>query len=1010
MSTFGTLFRVTTYGESHCASVGAIIDGCPPGMPLTSGDLQPQLTRRRPGQSALTTPRNEADEVAIQSGTERGVTLGTPIGLMVRNKDQRPHDYTETDWYPRPSHADWAYLVKYDIKASSGGGRSSARETIGRVAAGAIAEKYLKLAYGVEIVSFVSSVGKIHMPTSKSENEEIDEEHLDFLNTITRETVDQNLIRCPDLGTASLMEQRIIAARDAGDSIGGTVSCVIRKCPVGLGEPVFDKLEAMLAHAMLSIPATKGFEIGSGFKGTELAGSDHNDAFVKKADGSLGTSTNRSGGVQGGISNGENIYFKVAFKSPATIAKAQPTAKYDGESGVLEAKGRHDPCVVPRAVPIVEAMAALVIMDAILIQNSRKASAALLPPLEVPLPPSMMMPTKEQMNTAGKTLTSSTPHSPATTPAALRLASIIMAPKGPAKAVAARPSKPRTSTKSKAKAQVADEGSEEEDIEDGADENDDPMSTLDMAAVLKAFTKRGANKTTAEGKAVEKELDTMLKAAQDNVSSIFETELAKCEQFIRSLKLDDSNIPGADERSIREELTKDLTETTNIIAHLDTFVDGIKPSGVAFYAEAVKELKKRPSRTKKAYKRISKTVRDEQAGRLELMQVRGVPHFRFDIVWGCAERPDLSFQLYNETGPEVVRGYKLAVLPQLSILPLPCPAALSPSCPAMKLSTTFLPILSTLALAPQALAAFPKAHRPRTIHPAAHQKLSRHVVEDATGTGLQVREADALHQLSKRGSTNARATYFAVSFVGLGACGITNSDSDFIVALNSAQYGDSGAISSYCFKEITISYGGKSTTAQITDECPGCPYGGLDMSPSLFQYFASESVGVIYVTWELAGSSDDAATTTSTTSKYTPTTTAWVDTSTTSVWTPDPTTSTTAWVQTTTSAWTPDPTTSTTSWTSITPTSTYVPPTTSSIYTTSSSPIYSSSTLSVNASSTAPLNITSSQTSPTSSSSSSDPTTAIAAPSEYTGGNLDGLNQLVIALGGLVGAAAQNAA
>ncbi|KAL8286945.1 hypothetical protein RQP46_003951 [Phenoliferia psychrophenolica] len=395
MSTFGTLFRVTTYGESHCASVGAIVDGCPPGMELTSADLQPQLTRRRPGQSALTTPRNEADEVALQSGTEQGVTLGTPIGLLVRNKDQRPHDYTETDWYPRPSHADWSYLIKYGIKASSGGGRSSARETIGRVAAGAIAEKYLRLAYGVEIVAFVSSVGKIHMPTSKSDTEDIDEDYTNFLHTITRETVDQNLIRCPDLGTASLMEQRIISARDSHDSIGGTVSCVIRKCPVGLGEPVFDKLEALLAHAMLSIPATKGFEIGSGFAGTELAGSDHNDAFVKKADGTLGTSTNRSGGVQGGISNGEDIYFKVAFKSPATIGKPQTTTTYEGAPGVLEAKGRHDPCVVPRAVPIVEAMAALVIMDLILIQNARQASASLLPPLSTPLPPSMAMPAKK---------------------------------------------------------------------------------------------------------------------------------------------------------------------------------------------------------------------------------------------------------------------------------------------------------------------------------------------------------------------------------------------------------------------------------------------------------------------------------------------------------------------------------------------------------------------------------------------------------------------------------------
>lgn len=345
----------------------------------------------------------------IQSGVEAGVTLGTPIGLMVRNKDQRPHDYTETDHYPRPSHADWTYLLKYGIKASSGGGRSSARETIGpyalsvsllyqliglrptgRVAAGAIAERYLKLAYGVEIVAFVSSVGKVHMPDSETDNDLLSEDYLKLLSTITREKVDENSVRCPHQETADLMEevrtirtcsedamyspnrchQRIVEAKSKADSIGGTVTCVIRRCPVGLGEPVFDKLEAKLAHAMLSIPATKGFEIGSGFKGTEVAGSVHNDAFVKKADGKLGTKTNRSGGVQGGISNGEDIYFKCAmpcrpskvkethpqlvrrvpFKSPATISQEQTTAKYSGEEGVLATRGRHDPCVVPRCV------------------------------------------------------------------------------------------------------------------------------------------------------------------------------------------------------------------------------------------------------------------------------------------------------------------------------------------------------------------------------------------------------------------------------------------------------------------------------------------------------------------------------------------------------------------------------------------------------------------------------------------------------------------------------------
>ncbi|KAG5654327.1 hypothetical protein H0H81_004281 [Sphagnurus paluster] len=393
MSTYGKIFRVTTYGESHCASVGAIIDGCP--------------------------PRDEKDLVHLQSGTERGVTLGTPIGLLVKNEDQRPHDYSETDLYPRPSHADYTYLEKYGIKASSGGGRSSARETIGllgsffplrsyalrlskpgRVAAGAIAEKYLKLAYGIEIVAFVSSVGKIHLPsfvTSPSGEDDdeaqdaLSEEFRHLIKTITREEVDKFSTRCPHPETSERMTQRIIRAKDAQDSIGGTVTCVIRNVPSGLGEPVFDKFEARLAHAMLSIPATKAFEIGSGFKGTEVPGSKHNDAFVRRADGKLGTVTNWSGGIQGGITNGEDIYFRIGFKSPATISQGQKTAQYDGTPGELAARGRHDPCVVPRAVPIVEAMAAIVVLDQLLIQNSRKTAANLLPVL-TGLPPSMVQP------------------------------------------------------------------------------------------------------------------------------------------------------------------------------------------------------------------------------------------------------------------------------------------------------------------------------------------------------------------------------------------------------------------------------------------------------------------------------------------------------------------------------------------------------------------------------------------------------------------------------------------
>ncbi|KAL5535087.1 ARO2 [Sanghuangporus sanghuang] len=403
MSTFGHLFRVTTYGESHCASVGCIVDGCPPGLQLTAPDIQAQLSRRRPGQSNLTTPRDEKDLVHIQSGVEHGVTLGTPIGLLVKNEDQRPKDYSETDLYPRPSHADYTYLEKYGIKASSGGGRSSARETIGRVAAGAIAEKYLRQVYGIEIVAFVSSVGKVTIPSSvdgraishDEENDAIEEaltpDFRQLLKTVTRADVDAHPIRCPHAETAERMSKRIIRAKETQDSIGGTITCVMRGVPPGLGEPVFDKFEAALAHAMLSIPATKAFEIGSGFRGTEVPGSRHNDAFVALPDGRLGTRTNWSGGVQGGITNGQDVYIRIGFKSPATISQAQATAQYDGTEGELAARGRHDPCVVPRAVPIVEAMAALVIMDMVLMQSARNAASALLPPITT-LPPTMILP------------------------------------------------------------------------------------------------------------------------------------------------------------------------------------------------------------------------------------------------------------------------------------------------------------------------------------------------------------------------------------------------------------------------------------------------------------------------------------------------------------------------------------------------------------------------------------------------------------------------------------------
>jgi len=359
-STFGTLFRISTFGESHCAGVGVIVDGYPPGMSLTEADVQTQLDRRRPGQSTLTTDRDEADKVSILSGVENGKTLGTPIAMFVANRDQRPADYKSMRKIPRPSHADYTYQMKYGIRASSGGGRSSARETIGRVAAGALAEKYLTEAFGVEIVAWVDSVGDIAAPM-------VDVQH------IRREQVDSSTVRCPDPDTADLMMTRIAAVKDENDSIGGVVTCVCRNLPTGWGEPVFDKCEAKLAQAMLSIPATKGFEIGSGFAGTMLRGSEHNDPFVQK-DARLGTVTNYSGGVQGGITNGEPIIFRVAFKPPATIGKAQQTADFEGQDSLLEAKGRHDPCVVPRAVPIVEAMAALVLADLALRQKARAAS------------------------------------------------------------------------------------------------------------------------------------------------------------------------------------------------------------------------------------------------------------------------------------------------------------------------------------------------------------------------------------------------------------------------------------------------------------------------------------------------------------------------------------------------------------------------------------------------------------------------------------------------------------
>jgi chorismate synthase len=348
-NTIGTLFRVTTFGESHGPAVGAIVDGCPAHLPLSVSDIQPQLDRRRPGQSVLTTSRGERDQVRILSGVDQGLTLGSPIALVVDNTDSRSADYQTIQAIPRPSHADLTYRLKYGLTAASGGGRASARETIGRVAAGAVAEKFLTVKYGVQIVAWVEAVGDRTAPDLTGE-------------TITRDQVDATAVRCPHTQTAREMMALIEAAKKDGDSVGGIIACVCRDVPPGWGEPVFDKLSALLARAMLSIPAAKGFEIGAGFAGARGRGSEQNDMFVLKA-GCLGTRTNRSGGIQGGISNGEPIVFRVAFKPTATIAREQETADYDGKMVKFRAGGRHDPCVLPRAVPIVEAMAALVLAD-----------------------------------------------------------------------------------------------------------------------------------------------------------------------------------------------------------------------------------------------------------------------------------------------------------------------------------------------------------------------------------------------------------------------------------------------------------------------------------------------------------------------------------------------------------------------------------------------------------------------------------------------------------------------
>jgi len=350
-STSGVLFRISTFGESHGGGVGVVVDGCPPGLALDLPSIQEDLDRRRPGQSRLVTQRNEGDEVEILSGLEDGVTTGAPIAMLVRNRDQNSGAYDHLRDVYRPSHADWTYDAKYGIRSVAGGGRSSARETIGRVAAAAIARQLLTAAAGIEVLAWVSAVHDVDASAS-----------IDAAQ-VTLEAVEADPTRCPSPPHAAAITAAIEAARRDGDSLGGIVTCVVRHLPAGLGEPAFDRFEADLAKATMSLPATKGFEIGSGFGAATMTGRTHNDPFVPGPDGRPRTLTNHSGGVQGGITNGEDVLFRVAFKPTATISSEQSTVTRDNQATTLEAKGRHDPCVLPRAVPMVEAAALLVSAD-----------------------------------------------------------------------------------------------------------------------------------------------------------------------------------------------------------------------------------------------------------------------------------------------------------------------------------------------------------------------------------------------------------------------------------------------------------------------------------------------------------------------------------------------------------------------------------------------------------------------------------------------------------------------
>ncbi|MGH7203217.1 MAG: chorismate synthase [Candidatus Levyibacteriota bacterium] len=348
-NTFGQLFTITTFGESHGGGVGCVIDGCPPNISINEKEIQKELDRRKPGQSDITTPRKEKDTIHILSGVFEGKTTGTPILLLAHNTNTKPEDYQDLKQLYRPGHADYTYQQKYGIRNWMGSGRASARETLARVAAGAIAKKYLKEKLGIEILSYVEQVGSIQA--------EIDYEQ------VTAEMIEKNIVRCPDQKVAQQMIKLIETVRDEGDSIGGVIKGVIKYVPPGLGEPVFDKLNADLGKAMLSINAVKGFEIGSGFAGVTKLGSEHNDLFYADDNDEIKTKTNNSGGVLGGITNGQTIHFRVAFKSVSTIKKKQSTITIDKKAVNLQASGRHDPCVLPRAVPIVDAMSALVIMD-----------------------------------------------------------------------------------------------------------------------------------------------------------------------------------------------------------------------------------------------------------------------------------------------------------------------------------------------------------------------------------------------------------------------------------------------------------------------------------------------------------------------------------------------------------------------------------------------------------------------------------------------------------------------